>query len=182
MRYKATPVPYGARLRDARRARGLSQAALARRAGLGRVTVARLEAGGLRDLRVSTLRRLCSALALELSVEAPGALRVLETRLLRERDAARRLDLRLRHAALAARLLTLPQARALALVEAARARVDLWARGGLCSTHYRGRWRERLRGSPRDVARALLAPDPWQDALFQNTPFAAALEPLARAA
>jgi transcriptional regulator with XRE-family HTH domain len=54
-------------LREARRARGLSQAELAERAGLSRMTVQKLEAGVI-DARVSTLDVLLRALGLELAV------------------------------------------------------------------------------------------------------------------
>ena len=52
-------------LREARRSLGLSQEELARRAGLSRLTVQKLEAGAI-DPRVSTLVVLLRALELEL--------------------------------------------------------------------------------------------------------------------
>lgn len=54
-------------LRDARRARGLSQAEAAEAAGLSRMTVQKLEAGSV-DARVSTLEELVRALGLELTL------------------------------------------------------------------------------------------------------------------
>lgn len=58
-------------LRDARRALGLSQEALARRAGLSRLTVQKLESGAI-DPRLSTLVVLLRALELDL-VLVPSA-------------------------------------------------------------------------------------------------------------
>lgn len=164
-------------LRAARRQRGLSQAALAGRSGTSRVTIARLEAGSARDFRVGTLSRLCAALGLELSAVPRGAQSALLTRLAREQDRARRLDRRCRHTLLAARLLAAAPATATPLVRRARACVERWEREGLCSKHYVSRWRALLRGPVRRVAASLLEPGEWGDALFQNSPWAFALEP-----
>jgi hypothetical protein len=57
--------------------------------------------------------------------------------------------------------------------------VDRWERDRLCSRHYISRWRRLLSGPPERVARSLLGPGDWADALFQNTPFSFALEPSA---
>jgi transcriptional regulator with XRE-family HTH domain len=162
-----------------RRARGLSQAALAARSGAGRVTIARLEAGAAQDFRVGTLTRLCEALDLELTASPRGARPAQETRLARERERGRRLDLRRRHAVLAARLLAAPAPAAAALIRRARANVEHWQRRRLCSEHYVSRWRARLAGPVPCVARALLAYDDWTDALLQNSPWSFALEPAA---
>jgi len=164
-------------LRAARRARGLSQAALAAKSGAGRVTIARLEAGALQDFRVGTLARLCKALDLELAALPRGAQAARETLLARERERARRLDLRRRHAALAARLLAMPAVEASALLRRARACVDRWARERLCSEHYISRWRERLAGPVKHAAAALLEHDEWTDALLQSSPWSFALDP-----
>jgi transcriptional regulator with XRE-family HTH domain len=166
-------------LKAARRSRGLSQAALAERSGAGRVTIARLEAGALQDFRVGTLARLCEALGLELAALPRGAQAAGETRLARERERTRRVDLRRRHAALAARLLAMPPREADELLKRARAGVDRWERERLCSEHYVSRWRERLRGPARRAASALLEHDEWTDALLQNSPWSFALEPAA---
>jgi len=176
MRYEVLRAP----LLAARRQRGLTQAALAARSGMSRVTIARLEAGSARDVRVGTIVALCEALGLELAAVPAGARPALETLLARERERARRLDLRRRHAVLAARLLGAPRPKAAALVARARQVVDRWERERLCSGHYISRWRARLAGTAERVAQALLEPGEWGDALFQNTPWAFALEPAAR--
>jgi transcriptional regulator with XRE-family HTH domain len=165
-------------VRAARRARGLSQAALAARSGASRVTIARLEAGSDQDFRLGTLMRLCEALGLELTL-APRAAQpaTLERLLARERDLSRRLGRRHGHAVVAARLLAAPGPEAAALVRRARACVERWEKERLCSAHYVSRWRALLAGPVERVARALLDPGEWADALFQNSPFSFALEP-----
>ena len=167
-------------LRSARRAKGLTQAALAARSGTSRVTIARLEAGSAGDVRLGTVGSLCKALGLELTVAPAGSGPALETRLARERERSRRLDLRHRHALLAACLLSAPRKKATALVIRARVTVDRWEHEGLCSRHYVSRWRAMLAGPVEQVALALLEPGEWADALFQNTPWAFALEPAAQ--
>lgn len=171
--------PLHAQLRAHRRSSGLTQAALAAKSGAGRVTIARLEAGSAQDFRVGTLSRLCDALGLELAAVPRGGLPAQETMLARERERARRLDARRRHAVLAARLLSAPAAEADDLVRRARAGVKRWERDQLCSEHYISRWRALLAGPVRRVAQSLLAYDAWTDALFQNSPWSFALEPAA---
>jgi transcriptional regulator with XRE-family HTH domain len=156
----------------------MSQTALAARSGVSRVTIARLEAGGVQDVRAGTLGRLCEALGLQISAEPAGAAPALATLLAREQDRARRLERRLGHARLAARLLASDRLQARALVARARAVVDRWERSGLCSRHYVSRWRSLLAGPVERVAQRLLDPGEWADALFQNTPWGFALPPL----
>ncbi len=141
------------------------------------MTIARLEAGADQDFRVGTLSRLCEALGLELAALPRGGQPAQETLLARERERARRLDLRRRHAALAAQLLAAPGSDAAELIRRARANVDRWQREGLCSEHYISRWRRRLSGPVRRVALSLLDYDEWTDALLQNSPWNFALEP-----
>lgn len=163
-------------LRAARRRLGLTQTALARISGVGRVTIARLEGGSSQDLRAGTLARLCGALGLEMAALPVGGQLQLERLLARERDRTRRTERRLTHAALAARLLAAPRSDAEALVAQARLVVDRWQQDRLCSRHYISRWRELLAGPVERVAQALLDSGDWTDALFQNTPWSFALE------
>jgi transcriptional regulator with XRE-family HTH domain len=164
----------------ARREQGLSQAALAARSGISRVTIARLEAGSAHDTRIGTLWRLCDALGLEIATLPAGARHTRETLLARERERVRRLERRLVHAVLAARLVTAPRPKATAVVARARAVVDRWERERLCSSHYISRWRALLKGPLERVTRSLLEPAEWEDALFQSSPFGFALERLPR--
>jgi transcriptional regulator with XRE-family HTH domain len=164
-----------AALRLARRERGLTQAGLAARSGVSRITIARLEAGADRDIRLGTVVSLCDALGLEIAAVSVDTRPTLQVLLARERDRS----LQRRHAVLAARLLTAPGPKATALVVRARGVVDRWERERLCSSHYVSRWRSMLEGPVERVAQALLEPSEWRDALFQNTPWAFVLEPAA---
>lgn len=166
-----------ARVRAARREQALTQAALAAKSGTSRATVARLESGSARDIRLGTLSRLCAALGLELTAMPHAAQAATETLLAREQQRARRLDRRRRHAVLAALLISAPSRRSAAMVRRARACVDRWERQRLCSSHYITRWRAALAGPPGRVAQALLENGAWTDALLQNSPWAFALEP-----
>jgi transcriptional regulator with XRE-family HTH domain len=165
-----------AQVRAARRRKALSQAALAARSGVGRVTIARFEAGSAQDVRAGTIGRMCEALGLEMTAVPVGGEPALETLLARERDRARRLERRLGHAVLAAQLLAARRPQARALVARACAVVDRWERDRLCSRHYVSRWRVMLDGPVERVAQSLLAPGKWADALFQNTPWAFTLQ------
>lgn len=147
------------------------------RSGTSRVTIARVEAGSAQDFRIGTISRLCEALGLELTAVPPGSRPPLEALVAREQERARRLDRRRRHAVLAARLLAARGGKATALIARAQAGVDRWERDHLCSRHYISRWRKMLAGPVEGVARALLDPGEWADALFQNSPWAFALEP-----
>jgi transcriptional regulator with XRE-family HTH domain len=170
----------GLRLRNARKALGYSQTALAASSGASRVTIARLEAGAAQDFRLGTLVRVCNALGMELAAVAQGGQDMQERVLARERERALRLEARRRHAALAARLLIMPARQAAVAIRHARSGVARWERERLCSKHYISRWRAMLSGSPRHVAAALLNCDEWTDALLQNSPWSFALEPVTR--
>jgi transcriptional regulator with XRE-family HTH domain len=172
MRYQGLSL----QLRSARRLKALSQAGLSARSGVSRVTIARVEAGSAQDFRIGTLSRLCEALDLEITAQPRRAPPPIPTLLARERERAHRFERRGRHAALAARLLALPRPAALALVRRARRVVDRWERERLCSQHYVLRWRALLGGPRERVARSLLDPGEWADALFQNSPWNFALE------
>jgi transcriptional regulator with XRE-family HTH domain len=169
-----------AQLREARGARGLSQASLAALSGISRVTIARLEGGAAANVRAGTLERLCGALDLELTAVPAGGRLTLERALARERERTRRLERRVWHAQLAVHLRTLPRREAAALIAQARAVVDRWQRQRLCSAHYVSRWRTMLHGPVEQVARSLVEPGDWADALFQNTPWSFARDRLGR--
>lgn len=164
-------------IREARLRKGLSQAALAAASGTGRVTIIRLEGGAEQDCRLGTLGRICAALGLELAASAIGTSATGDAA--PERDRARRLDDRRRHAALAAALLALPADKAAGLVDQARATVDRWARDRTTTEPHIARWRERLDGPVRTVALRLLEHGEWTESLLRDTPWSFALEPAA---
>jgi transcriptional regulator with XRE-family HTH domain len=60
-----TVAPLKEKLREERRRAGLTQGELAEKAGVGINTIVRIETGEIEEPRVSTLRKLASALGLE---------------------------------------------------------------------------------------------------------------------
>ncbi|MFC0403202.1 helix-turn-helix transcriptional regulator [Paraburkholderia rhizosphaerae] len=74
-------------LKDARREASLSQEELARRAGVARTTVARMETLAKGDMSVSVLVRLLEAAGCDLKVVAHGFSRTLEDILIEQRAA-----------------------------------------------------------------------------------------------
>jgi len=73
-------------LRTARRQSGLSQMELARRAGVSRTTVARMETVAKGDMSVSALVRLLEAAGYDLQLVKPGHTRTLEDILVEQRQ------------------------------------------------------------------------------------------------
>jgi len=74
-------------LKAARHAAGLSQTELARRAGVARTTVARMESVAKGDMSVSVLLRLLEAVGHELKAVRTGHTRTLEDVLAEQRAA-----------------------------------------------------------------------------------------------
>jgi transcriptional regulator with XRE-family HTH domain len=164
-------------LKEARKAKGLSQAALAKASGTARVTIARLESGLLKDCRAGTLILLCEALGLDLMATAKGAAPADAGSLEKARERAIRLDARRRHAALAAALLAIAPDKAAEMIAQARATVERWNTEGLGSKAAVTHWRARLEGPVRTVALRLLEHGESTDAMLANTPWSFALEP-----
>lgn len=73
-------------LRNARREAGLSQEALAQRAGVSRTTVARMETLAKGDMSVSALVRLLEAAGYDLHPVRPGHTRTIEDILAEQRQ------------------------------------------------------------------------------------------------
>jgi len=73
-------------LREARRGMGLSQEALARRAGVSRTTVARMETVARGDMSVSALVRLLEAAGYDLRAVKQGHARTLDDILAEQRS------------------------------------------------------------------------------------------------
>jgi transcriptional regulator with XRE-family HTH domain len=68
-------VQLGARVRLARKARGLTQSALAKRAGIARETLSQLESGTSKELGFAKVSRLLSAIDLDLEIRDTSAAR-----------------------------------------------------------------------------------------------------------
>ncbi len=72
-------------LKNARQEAGLSQSELARRAGVARATVARMETLAKGDMSVSALVRLLEAAGCDLKIVKPGHVRTVEDILAEQR-------------------------------------------------------------------------------------------------
>ncbi len=160
---------FGRLIRAERLGKGLSQAALARAAGVSRTVVSRLEQCRSQPVQTDVLDRLLRAL--EMDAPATGDEAHAGARRLARLEHRRRLDERRdRHLRLAVRLAAGGRDAA-ALVEKARARVALWRRRNTCSPLYIRRWSALLDLPPRELAHAMISLGDWEDALFQNSPW-----------
>jgi transcriptional regulator with XRE-family HTH domain len=84
----------GERIAERRRSQGLSQAALAKRTGVGRTTLDALENGRLGELGLSKIIKLLTALGLELSLKESVSCRPTFDDLMREENDDESLDRR----------------------------------------------------------------------------------------
>jgi transcriptional regulator with XRE-family HTH domain len=82
----ATLSDVASMLKSARRDAGLSQAELAQRAGVARITVARMETLANGDMSVSALVRLLEAAGYDLKLVKPGHVRTVEDILVEQRQ------------------------------------------------------------------------------------------------
>lgn len=158
----------GPALRRLREKKGLSQDAVAKQAGIGRSTLVRLEAGA--DARLSNVAAVAKVLGAEVEAAAePG--NIAQRRQARLEQAARIEALQGAHFRIALNLV-LGEPSAIAGLEEAREMVNLWERERVCSPFYIDAWKRVLKGSPREVGKALSRLDErWAPALLQNTPF-----------
>lgn len=160
----------GRSLRDRRREAGLSQADVARAAGIGRSTLIHLEQAS-KDVRLGNLLAVAEAVGSAVGVQAESP-DLAERRLLRLEEAlklARRREAHLRFAA----DLALGRREALQALEEARGMVGLWKRDRTCSEFYIAGWSKVLAGDHAQVAGAISDMDQrWLDAMLQNTPLA----------
>ena len=158
----------GLALKKLRIDKGLAQVDVARRAGIGRSTLVHLESGA--DVRMSKVLAVAKILGVEIEpVSEPGI--IARRKQARFQNAFRVQALQSAHRRIALDLLQGAPSMAKAIIEARRM-VDVWERNETCSPFYIKRWKEVLRGSAREVGKALSQLDPkWELALFQNTPF-----------
>ena len=158
----------GISLKALREAKGLSQVAVAKQAGIGRSTLVHLENGA--DVRLSRVSAVARVLGVEIeTVSEPGIL--LQRKQARFQNTFRMLSLQSAHRRIALDLLQGEPSMVEAIAEA-RKMLEIWERDKTCSPFYIKRWKEVLRGSARKVGKALSQLDEeWEFALFQNTPF-----------
>lgn len=156
-------------LRRARRAAGLSQRELARRAGTSSATVSQYESGH-KEPRIDTLARLLDTCGHRLDVRA--------VRLRSSAQDRRTARSRALHRAIAERLREQPEAvlaRARHNVATLRA-----ANADGSADPWLDCWAGLLAGPLDVVVGVLTTPEPWADELRQNTPFAGVLAPRER--
>ena len=161
-------IEFGGSIRELREKQGLSQAALAKAAGIGRSTLVHLESG--EDVRLSKISAVAKALGA--NVEAVAETRELaERRQIRLQQTIRVQSLQKAHLRIALSL-CLGEPAAIRALGDARKMVKLWERERVCSPFYIDTWKQLLDGGPRNVGRALSRIDAkWEPALLQNSPF-----------
>jgi transcriptional regulator with XRE-family HTH domain len=158
----------GVTLKALREKKGLSQVDMARIAGIGRSTLVHLENGA--DVRLSKLTAVARVLGVEIEpVAEPGVMFLRKQA--RLQNAFRMQALQSAHRRIALDLIQGDPAMARAMIEARRM-VGIWERDKTCSPFYIKSWKAVLRGSAREVGKALSRLDEkWELALLQNTPF-----------
>jgi transcriptional regulator with XRE-family HTH domain len=159
---------YGRLIKEARLRKRFTQEDLARKAGVSRAVLSKLEQGKSKPVQSDTLDRLLAALEVRPQVDSSSG--VDSRKLARLEQEIRRLGRRERHLRLAVRL-TEDESAAAALVAKARQRVDLWRRNGSCSPFYIDRWSQALALPPREIAKEMASLGEWEDAMLQNSPW-----------
>ena len=161
----------GEMIRARRLSNGHSQVQLARNASVSRTVLSRLEQGKATAVQTDVLDRLFDALGMKpplLDATASDA-----RKRARLEQQHRLEEVRSRHLRLALELV-IDEREALALIGKAKARVDLWRRKQSCSPYYIDRWAGILDLSPWAIAKEMASFGDWEDAMFQNSPWARA--------
>ena len=167
---KAKRYKLGLTLKALREKKGLSQVDMARTAGIGRSTLVHLENGA--DVRLSKVTAVARVLGVEIEPVAEPSL-MFQRKEARLQNAFRMQALQSAHRRIALDLMQGDPAMAKAMIEARRM-VEIWERDKTCSPFYIKSWKAVLRGSAREVGKALSRLDEkWELALLQNTPFGA---------
>ena len=160
----------GLTLKRLREQKGLSQVDMAKAAGIGRSTLVHLENGA--DVRLSMVTAVARVLGVEIEPVAEPSV-MFQRKQARLQNAFRMQALQSAHRRIALDLMQGDPAMAKAMIEARRM-VEIWERDKTCSPFYIKSWKAVLRGSAREVGKALSRLDEkWELALLQNTPFGA---------
>lgn len=162
---------FGRLVRDRRIELGIAQAALARRTGISRSVISKLESGRGAPVQTDVLDKLLDGLGTRAAITSQAS-SVSAAMVERLQHRLRQEELRQRHLRLALELCLRPAPEARRLIHRARNLVDVWEQRKSCSRRYVDGWRRALCGSPREVARAMLAFGEWENAMYQNTPWA----------
>ncbi len=162
-------IEYGKVIKDHRHRMGLSQQELASKAQVSRAVLSRLEQGKPSAVQSDTIDRILDAL--EVKPQVLGQVSPNDVRMTARLDQERRLyQQRERHLRLALDLAD-DDGAAVAKIEKARERVELWRSKKSCSPYYIERWSRLLALPPRKIAREMSSFGEWEDALFQNSPW-----------
>ena len=158
----------GLALKRLREQKGLSQVDMAKTAGIGRSTLVHLENGA--DVRLSMVTAVARVLGVEIEPVAEPSV-MIQRKQARLQNAFRMQALQSAHRRIALDLMQGDPSMAKAMIEARRM-VEIWERDKTCSPFYIRSWKAVLRGSAREVGKALSRLDQkWELALLQNTPF-----------
>ena len=158
----------GLTLKGLREKKGLSQVDMAKAAGIGRSTLIHLENGD--DVRLSMVTAVARVLGVEIEPVAEPSV-MFQRKQARLQNAFRMQALQSAHRRIALDLMQGDPSMAEAIIEARRM-VEIWERDKTCSPFYIKSWKAVLRGSAREVGKALSRLDEkWELALLQNTPF-----------
>jgi transcriptional regulator with XRE-family HTH domain len=159
----------GSVIKAKRSAKQLTQAELARAAGVSRTVLSRLECGTDLPVQTDVLDKLLHALEINpgLGVSPDSGEERTQARLAQQIRLEQR---RNRHLRLALALVCDGQA-AREMIEKARGRVRVWNEKHMCSPFYIERWTEILALPPLQLACAMASLGDWEDAMFQNSPW-----------
>ncbi|MFM9968848.1 MAG: helix-turn-helix domain-containing protein [Burkholderiales bacterium] len=164
---------FGSLIREARLAKGFTQAAIATEARVSRSIVSRLEQGNPGPVQTDILDRLLTVLGIDPAGAKPhpAADALIEERRRARLEHQGQLDQRrIRHLRLAAEFAGDPK-QARRLIAGAKQVVKLWSRNKTCSPLYIRRWSCLLDLPPRELAVKMASLGEWEDAMFQNTPW-----------
>ncbi len=161
-------APYfGKLIRDQRIARQIRQEDLARLAGVSRTTLSQLERGKALHVQTDVLDRLLDTLEIKPAIGLVSQERAL-ARLVQQGKLAQRRE---RHLLLILALVSDPDA-ADGKIGRAREMLALWRANRTCSAFYVERWQALLDLPLMDMVQAMQTLGEWEDALFQNSPWA----------
>lgn len=160
---------FGSLIKEQRARKALKQVDLARAANVSRTVLSRLEQGNAHAVQTDVLDRIFAALEVRPKMVEGGAADDArkQARLEQQNKLERQ---RSRHLRLAIHLADDKQA-APGMIARAKERVELWRRKRTCSPYYIERWSRLLSLPPRRMAKEMASLGPWEDALFQNSPW-----------
>jgi transcriptional regulator with XRE-family HTH domain len=159
---------FGSSIKQARLAKGLTQADLSRAARVSRTILSKLEQDRPGPVQTDILDRIFQALGVSPQLAADP---VREQRRRARAEHKAKLEQQLhRHLRLAVELASDPRGARIRIRKANQV-VELWRRNRTCSPFYVNRWSRLLAQRPGELARSMTSLGEWEAALFQNTPW-----------